>query len=50
MLTFRNPHGLLAEDIDLETHEQWGNFVQTYSMVGIIDSAMRLSASWDQVY
>ena len=25
------------------TGEQWGNFVQTYSMVGLINSAMRLS-------
>lgn len=50
VLTCRNKHGLLAEDIDPETCEQWGNFVQTYSMVGIIDSASRLSASWDQVY
>jgi len=29
------------------THELWGNFPQTYSMVGIINSAMRLSASWE---
>lgn len=50
LLTCRNRHGLLAEDIDPETCEQWGNFVQTYSMVGIIDSASRLSASWDQAY
>jgi hypothetical protein len=25
----------------------WGNFPQTYSMVGIINSAMRLSKSWE---
>jgi GH15 family glucan-1,4-alpha-glucosidase len=45
-----NPHGLLSEDIDPVTGELWGNFVQTYSMVGIIDSAIRLSAEWDQAY
>ena len=50
VLAYRNPHGLLSEDIDPKTGELWGNFVQTYSMVGIIDSAIRLSAEWDQVY
>lgn len=48
VLACRNRHGLLAEDIDPRTREQWGNFVQTYSMVGVIDSAIRLSVPWDQ--
>jgi hypothetical protein len=50
VLAHRNRHGLLSEDIDHRTGELWGNFPQTYSMVGIIDSAIRLSAEWDQVY
>ncbi|MEP6550159.1 MAG: glycoside hydrolase family 15 protein [Gemmatimonadales bacterium] len=50
VLAHRNQHGLLSEDIDPRTGELWGNFVQTYSMVGIIDSAIRLSVEWDQVY
>ena len=50
VLAHCNPHGLLSEDIDPNTGELWGNFVQTYSMVGIIDSAIRLSAAWDQAY
>jgi GH15 family glucan-1,4-alpha-glucosidase len=50
VLSHCNPHGLLSEDIDPRTGELWGNFVQTYSMVGIIDSAIRLSAEWDQAY
>jgi GH15 family glucan-1,4-alpha-glucosidase len=50
VLAHRNAHGLLSEDIDPKTGELWGNFVQTYSMVGVIDSAIRLSAEWDQVY
>ncbi|MEO8580140.1 MAG: glycoside hydrolase family 15 protein [Gemmatimonadales bacterium] len=50
VLAHRNQHGLLSEDIDPGTGELWGNFVQTYSMVGIIDSAIRLSVEWDQVY
>jgi GH15 family glucan-1,4-alpha-glucosidase len=47
MLACRNSLGLLSEDIDPNTHELWGNFPQTYSMVGIINSAMRLSMSWE---
>jgi len=27
----------------------WGNFPQTYSMVGLINCAMRLSKSWNSV-
>ena len=50
VLSVRNPLGLLAEHIDPSTHEQWGNFVQTYSMVGLIASAMRLSAPWDGAF
>lgn len=50
LLGCRNPHGLLAEHIDLRTGEQWGNFVQTYSMVGLINSAIRLSIRWGQAF
>jgi GH15 family glucan-1,4-alpha-glucosidase len=50
LLTCRNHLGLLAEDVNPATHEQWGNFVQTYSMVGLINCALRLSRRWDQVY
>ena len=49
LLACRNPLGLLSEDIDPVTRELWGNFPQTYSMVGLINSAMRLSASWEGV-
>ena len=45
-----NRHGLLAEHVDPRTREQWGNFVQTYSMVGLIGSAIRLSRRWDQAF
>jgi GH15 family glucan-1,4-alpha-glucosidase len=44
----RNPLGLLSEDIDPATGESWGNFPQTYSMVGIIASALRLSRPWEE--
>ena len=50
MLASRNRHGLLAEHIDPRTMEQWGNFVQTYSMVGLIDAATRLSIRWDEAF
>lgn len=46
MLAQRTPQGLLSEDLDPMTGELWGNFPQTYSMVGIISAATRLSRSW----
>ncbi|MGE8317962.1 MAG: glycoside hydrolase family 15 protein [Comamonas sp.] len=49
MLAARNPLGLLSEDTHAQTGEMWGNFPQTYSMVGIINAAMRLSGPWEQV-
>ena len=48
VLSRRNHVGLLSEDIDPETGELWGNFPQTYSLVGIILCAMRLSKSWEE--
>jgi GH15 family glucan-1,4-alpha-glucosidase len=48
LLACRNLHGLLAEHIDPRSGEQWGNFAQTYSMVGLINAAIRLSIRWDQ--
>lgn len=47
LLANRNHVGLLSEDMDCETGELWGNFPQTYSMVGIIITAMRLSEGWE---
>ena len=50
LLACRNRHGLFAEHIDPATGEAWGNFVQTYSMVGLINSAIRLSIPWDEAF
>ncbi len=50
MLSCRNPLGLISEDIDPNTGELWGNFPQTYSMVGFINSAMQLSKSWREAF
>lgn len=49
LLTRRNPLGLLSEDLDPKTGDQWGNFPQTYSMAGIINGAIRLSRRWESV-
>ncbi|NHK26632.1 glycoside hydrolase family 15 protein [Parvularcula flava] len=46
LLSMRNKLGLLSEDLDPKTGQLWGNFPQTYSMVGIINSATRLSSRW----
>jgi GH15 family glucan-1,4-alpha-glucosidase len=48
VLACRNPHGLLSEDIDPSSNELWGNFPQTYSLVGLIHCAMRLSRPWEE--
>jgi GH15 family glucan-1,4-alpha-glucosidase len=49
-LARRNRLGLLSEDVNPVTGELWGNFPQTYSMVGLINSATRLSIPWDQAF
>jgi GH15 family glucan-1,4-alpha-glucosidase len=48
MLRQRNGVGLMSEDLAPGTGEMWGNYPQTYSMVGIINCAMRLSRSWEE--
>ena len=40
-LRHRNRYGLLSEDIHPQTGALWGNFPQTYSMAGLILTAMR---------
>jgi GH15 family glucan-1,4-alpha-glucosidase len=48
VLERRNHLGLLSEDTAFEDGEAWGNFPQTYSHVGLIIAAMRLSRSWQE--
>jgi GH15 family glucan-1,4-alpha-glucosidase len=48
ILSLRNHVGLLSEDVDPRTGQLWGNYPQTYSQVGLILSAMRLSRSWEE--
>jgi len=50
LMAKRNSLGLLSEDIDPRSGELWGNFPQTYSMVGLINAAMRLSKSWEEAF
>ena len=50
VLARRNHLGLLSEDVSLDGTQLWGNFPQTYSMVGLIQCAARLSISWDEAY
>ena len=49
MLSHTTQSGLLSEDLDYETGELWGNFPQTYSLVGVINCAGLLSKSWSEV-
>ena len=50
MLGRRNALGLLSEDLDPVSGELWGNFPQTYSMVGLINAATRLSRGWEEAF
>jgi GH15 family glucan-1,4-alpha-glucosidase len=49
MLGHMTRSGLLSEDMDFETGELWGNFPQTYSLVGVINCAGLLSQSWNTI-
>jgi GH15 family glucan-1,4-alpha-glucosidase len=49
MLSHTTKSGLLSEDLDYETGELWGNFPQTYSLVGVINCAGLLSKPWSEV-
>jgi GH15 family glucan-1,4-alpha-glucosidase len=50
VLAGRNHLGLMSEDVDPETGELWGNFPQCYTLVGLINSATRLSRTWEEAF
>ena len=50
ILARRNPLGLFSEDVHPQTGELWGNFPQAYSMVGLINSATRLTRRWEEAF
>jgi GH15 family glucan-1,4-alpha-glucosidase len=49
MLSRRTQAGLLSEDITFDGAELWGNYPQTYSLVGLINCATLLSRPWSSV-
>jgi len=49
MLGRRTHAGLLSEDAALEDGTLWGNYPQTYSLVGLINCAVLLSRPWSSV-
>ena len=49
MLARSTSAGLLSEDIDPVSGELWGNYPQTYSLVGLINCAVLLSKPWSSV-
>ncbi|MBU4434235.1 MAG: glycoside hydrolase family 15 protein [Alphaproteobacteria bacterium] len=49
MLARRTAAGLLSEDIGFADGELWGNYPQTYSLVGLINCAVLLSRPWSSV-
>ncbi len=49
MIERLTPAGLLSEDTDIATGELWGNYPQTYSLVGLINCAVLLSKPWSAI-
>jgi GH15 family glucan-1,4-alpha-glucosidase len=49
MLERLTPAGLLSEDTDFATGALWGNYPQTYSLVGLINCAVLLSRPWSAI-
>ena len=49
MLARRTHAGLFSEDISFRDGELWGNYPQTYSLVGVINCAVLLSRPWSSV-
>lgn len=48
LLPYANDLGLFSEDVDAKDGSQWGNFPQTYSHVGLINSAFRIALKIDR--
>ncbi|MFA5899643.1 MAG: glycoside hydrolase family 15 protein [Hyphomicrobium sp.] len=50
VLSRTNSFGILSEDIHPASGELWGNIPQTYCMAGIINTATKLSRSWEDAW
>lgn len=48
LLRYKNHLGLLSEDVDAKSGSQWGNFPQTYSHVGLMNAAFKISNKLDK--
>jgi GH15 family glucan-1,4-alpha-glucosidase len=46
LLALRNDVGLLAEEYDLQSQRQMGNFPQAFSHVALVNTAYNLARSW----
>lgn len=49
MMRYSNHVGLFSEDVEASTGSQWGNFPQTYSHVGLVNAAFRISKKLDSL-
>jgi len=50
LLAHPNAFGLFSEDIHPEAGALWGKIPKTHSMAGIINSTLRLSVRWEDVW
>jgi GH15 family glucan-1,4-alpha-glucosidase len=48
LTSYSNHLDLLSEDVNAKTGSQWGNFPQTYSHVGLVNAAFRISRKLDK--
>ena len=48
ILSYSNHLNLFSEDVDEQTGDQWGNFPQAYSHVGLMNAAYRISMKLDR--
>ncbi len=48
LISYGNHLGLLSEDVDPQDGSQWGNFPQTYSHMGLVNSAFRIAHQMDK--
>ncbi|MBD64868.1 MAG: glycosyl hydrolase [Halobacteriovoraceae bacterium] len=49
LISTSNHLGILSEDIDPTDSSQWGNFAQTYSHVGLINTAFKINSKLDKL-
>jgi GH15 family glucan-1,4-alpha-glucosidase len=50
LIAHRSSLGLLSEGLHISTGELWGNFPQTYSLVGLVRAAIKLSRPWHDAF